>query len=258
MAVMDEFKEERDKIKNGTFKEKWKYFWDYYHWHVIGGTLGLIAVIWIVFDVTHQDESVLFVELLNCATVYDDSEYVSSVEEFIGVEKGQSLTIEAGLDVTEDTEEYTSFELLAVRLAARELDVMVADEETLCGYAEEDALIDLTTVMSEEQLERYSDYFYYIDYALIESGYYEDEELTYEDMLFEGTAGHVSPEDMEQPIAVGVYISTTDEPGSYVCTSAEFNKNYYYSEEAVFSVMYYSEHVEAALQFLDFICGYAS
>ncbi|MCD7805840.1 MAG: hypothetical protein LUH19_00690 [Lachnospiraceae bacterium] len=258
MAVMDEFKEERDKIKHGTFKEKWKYFWDYYKWHVIGTAFVLVVAVWMIHDIVTQKESALYVELLNCATVYDDSEYLSGVEEYLGIEDGQALTVEAGLDVTDDTEDYTAFEVLAIRIAAKEMDVMVAEEETISGYAGEDTLIDLTTVMTEEQLEHYSDYFYYVDYALIESGYYENEDLSYEDMIFDGTAGHVSPEDMEQPVAVGVYINTTAEPGDYVCTTAEFNSNYYYSGEAIFSIMFYSEHTDAALQFLDYICGYAS
>ena len=35
MAVMDEFKEEREALKNGTPKQKLAYFWYYYKWHVI-------------------------------------------------------------------------------------------------------------------------------------------------------------------------------------------------------------------------------
>ncbi len=257
MAVMDEFKEERNKIlKEGTFKEKLKYFWDYYKWHTIGGIAAVVCVIWIAYDVTHQDESLLYVALINCSSVYDTSEYVSGVEDYLGVESGQAITIESSLDVTDDTTAYTSYEVIAVRIASNEMDVMVADEEFISDYAQEDSLIDLTTVMSEEQLERYSDYFYYVDYALIESGYYE--ETAYEDQVFEGTADHASPEDMEQPVAVGVYIATTAEEGDYVCTSSDFNLNYYYSGEAVFSLLCYSEHSEAALQFLDYICGYAS
>ncbi|MCD7751872.1 MAG: hypothetical protein LUI10_09085 [Lachnospiraceae bacterium] len=256
MAVMDEFREEREKVKHGTFQEKWKYFWDYYKWHVIGGTFAAVMVIWLVYDIVTQEDSVLFVELLNCYSAYDDSEYVASVTEYLGVEDGETITIETGLDVTEDTEEYTSFEVLATRIAANELDVMVAEEETIAGYAQEDTLIDLTTVMSEEQLERYSDYFYYVDYALIESGYYE--ETSYEKQILDGTAGHASPEDMEQPVAVGVFIATTDEAGDYVCTSSDFNSNYYYGTEVIFTIMCYTEHTETALQFLDYICGYGS
>lgn len=256
MAVMDEFREEREKVKHGTFQEKWKYFWDYYKWHVIGGTLAVIMVVWLVHDVVTQEDSVLYVALINCASVYDDSEYVSSVTEYLGVESGETITIESSLDVTDDTTAYTSYEVIAVRIASNEMDVMVADEEFISDYAQEDSLVDLTTVMSEEQLERYSDYFYYVDYALIESGYYE--ETAYEDQVFDGTAVHASPEDMEQPVAVGVYISTTDEAGDYVCTSSDFNSNYYYGTEAIFSLMCYTEHAEMALQFLDYICGYGS
>ncbi len=257
MAVMDEFRDERNKIlKEGTFQEKLKYFWDYYKWHTIGGIAAIICVIWIGYDVTHQDESLLYVALINCSSVYDDSEYVSGIEDYLGVGSGQSITIENSLDLTEDATDYTGYELLAVRLAANELDVMVAEEETIAVYSQDDTLYDLTTIMSEEQLKRYSDYFYYVDYALIENGYYEETE--YEDQIADGTMGHVSPENMEQPVAVGVYIATTTEEGSYVRTSSDFNSNYYYSGEAIFSIMYYSEHTDAALQFLDYICGYAS
>ena len=35
MALMDEFKEERESIKNKSFKEKLDYFWCYYKWWII-------------------------------------------------------------------------------------------------------------------------------------------------------------------------------------------------------------------------------
>ena len=33
MAVMDEFREERENLKNASFQKKWQYFWDYYKIH---------------------------------------------------------------------------------------------------------------------------------------------------------------------------------------------------------------------------------
>ena len=36
MPVMDEFREEREAIKNAGWDYKLKYFWDYYKWFVIG------------------------------------------------------------------------------------------------------------------------------------------------------------------------------------------------------------------------------
>lgn len=35
MAVMDEFKVERETIKNAKFIDKFSYFWTYYKWWVI-------------------------------------------------------------------------------------------------------------------------------------------------------------------------------------------------------------------------------
>ena len=46
MAVMDEFKEEREALRNGTPKEKLSYFWYYYKWHtLIGAFVILIAIV---------------------------------------------------------------------------------------------------------------------------------------------------------------------------------------------------------------------
>lgn len=37
MPVMDEFREEREAMKQKSFKERFLYFCEYYKWHVIGG-----------------------------------------------------------------------------------------------------------------------------------------------------------------------------------------------------------------------------
>ncbi len=49
MALMDEFKEEREKIKNASPEKKWKYFKDYYLKWVIA--IGIIILVLIVFTV---------------------------------------------------------------------------------------------------------------------------------------------------------------------------------------------------------------
>ena len=56
MALMDEFKEERASIKNGTFKQKFSYFWCYYKWHVICSVLAVVIVVsYIHAVVTRKD-----------------------------------------------------------------------------------------------------------------------------------------------------------------------------------------------------------
>lgn len=49
MPVMDEFREEREAIKQKSRKEQWDYFWGYYKWYVIGGAALLAVIIYIIY-----------------------------------------------------------------------------------------------------------------------------------------------------------------------------------------------------------------
>ncbi len=54
MAVMDEFREEREALKHGTPKEKFNYFMDYYKWYVIIGILVIAAGIYTIREVMNR------------------------------------------------------------------------------------------------------------------------------------------------------------------------------------------------------------
>ena len=45
MAVMDEFKEERERMKAQPFKVRFAYFWDYHKFHVLIAAFVLFFVI---------------------------------------------------------------------------------------------------------------------------------------------------------------------------------------------------------------------
>ena len=72
MPVMDEFKEERAALRNGTPKEKFQYFLDYYKWYVIVGILVLVSAGSIIYQMVTQKERAIFVALLN---VYEPVSY---------------------------------------------------------------------------------------------------------------------------------------------------------------------------------------
>ena len=71
MPVMDEFREEREAIKNAGWQYKLKYFWDYYKWFVIGGIFALFIIISIVKDVINTKDFIFNGVLLN--TFGDDT-----------------------------------------------------------------------------------------------------------------------------------------------------------------------------------------
>ena len=59
MPVMDEFREEREAIKNAGFKEKWEYFWEYYKWYVIGGAAIIILLTIFIRDMVNKKDWIL-------------------------------------------------------------------------------------------------------------------------------------------------------------------------------------------------------
>ena len=65
MPVMDEFKEEREKLKDASFEKKWKYFKDYYLMWVIVAAVIIAIIGPIIFSVLTRKEDALYVCMLN-------------------------------------------------------------------------------------------------------------------------------------------------------------------------------------------------
>ena len=57
MAVRDEIREQRQKLKGQGFKAHWDYFWEYYKIHTIVAVCALIFIITIVRDITGKKPS---------------------------------------------------------------------------------------------------------------------------------------------------------------------------------------------------------
>ena len=67
MAVMDEFKEEREALKNGTPKQKLAYFWYYYKWHVIIALVVIIMIVSFVKQLTDRKDPAFYAVMLNAS-----------------------------------------------------------------------------------------------------------------------------------------------------------------------------------------------
>ena len=68
MPVMDEFKKEREAMKNGTPKQKLAYFWDYYKWHVIISVIVLVTAVSFIYQAVTRKSVALYALLLNANT----------------------------------------------------------------------------------------------------------------------------------------------------------------------------------------------
>ena len=249
MAVMDEFKEERERMKSQPFKVRFAYFWDYHKFHVLAAAFVLFFVIDLGYSWLTQKDTAFMAMFINCYADEEKTEaYTTALTEKMAIDtKEEEIRLDYSVQITGDGTDYETSQLVGVRMAAREVDVMVTDEATFEGYTKSDAFLDLSQVLTPEQYEYYKDSFYYIDYALIESGYYDNVDYTVTET--EDTTNHHSPEGMEKPVPVGIYVDAAE----------SFKECYRFKsdQEAVFGVIGYveGEHLDRSLLFLDLMTG---
>ncbi len=210
MAVMDEFREEREALKNADLKTKWQYFLDYYKWYVIGGAAVLFFVISMAYSMLTAKDSALSGYFLNTYSEVEQSEvFTSAFAETAGIDLNEyEVMIDTTLQYTPnsmDENSYTSSQKLMVTIAAAEVDFVAADQESFTYYATTETFFDLREVFSEEELEKRAEYIYYVDMdvvrekeAVVDSGNFENYTVPVYD--------HFKPEEMGDPIPVGLCI----------------------------------------------------
>lgn len=248
MPVMDEFREEREALKNSSFKKKWEYFLDYYKWYVIGGALIIFFLVWLIRDMVNSKDWIFYGTFINSHAYEETSE--AFINDFIELAELDTENYAVAIDDTlsistnsYDEISMNSVQKLMIYIAASDVDFVAADETTFNKYATEETFFDLRTVLSEEQLAKYEQYFYYVDMAEVErkneassNGDFD----TYTDREYD----HADPSTMESPIPVGIYINNSE----------KLKEAYIFTEEKVaFGIPSNTKHLETSLLFLDYI-----
>lgn len=246
MPVMDEFREEREALKHGTWKQKLSYFIYYYKWHVIIGVAALAMIISLAAQILSRKEPGFYAALLNAGDFYDTTAYLQSFAEYADIDLKEndlifdtSMIIEAG---QLDQNTIASTQRLMVYIAAAELDVMVTDASSIQEYANGDYFFDLRDILTPEQVERYEPYFYYVDLPAVQARKEALENFEEENIPSYPDPRH--PENMEQPIPVGI------------CLEGEnaLKENFYFSGDmVVVTVFQNTTRLETAVKFIDFL-----
>lgn len=248
MALMDEFREEREALKKGPFKKKVQYFWYYYKVHVFVTAFIAFALISIIYNLITAKDIILYAVLPDCFVQAEDQgeAYKMAFTESLGYDTDKFETyIDTSMylgDIytySEDT--YASIQKIATYVAAGEIDVMITDPDIFNYYAYLEYLSDISTILTEEQLARYSDKFYYMDYALV-----EEKEAAF-DANYEYTITYpdpTKPEAMKKPIPIGIYMDEADN---------SFHENYKFGKGApIFCVIANTDQIPNAQRFLDY------
>lgn len=245
MPLMDEFKDEREQIKERPFKERMDYFWEYYKWWVIAGVVVIIAIIAIIRSFVTRQNPVLYVAMVNTSQVYiSDSEGLFSKafleqqgidtkkniiqydSDFIFTEEtgaGDSENVN-GLTYSMTSSNYNTRQSLSVYIAAGDVDIISADIDWFNEYAYFGFFHDLRDILTPEQLEEYKDYIIYIDRAVFEryEAARDENNYEYDEPYPDGT----DPEIMEDPIPVGIDMTISPAYSNQFITTGPGGKSY--------------------------------
>lgn len=247
MAVMDEFKEERAALKNAGFKKKAGYFWYYYKWYVICSICAIVLIGSLVHDFVNRRETAFYTVMLNVIPLNTDSaEYADAFADYAEIDtSSEDIIFNTSLRISEDgisEDSYYSSQQLAVYVSAAELDTMLTDAASFRKYANSYYFYDLRDILTAKQLEMYEPYFYYVDQTVVEQ---IDEAADNLDTAFQPNYPDPrKPEEMEQPIPVGIYLNGNE----------ELLKNFYFQQDDIVIGIYANtKHLDTALSFLDFL-----
>lgn len=251
MPLMDEFREQREAIKNKPFKEKFSYYWGYYRVHFFAVVFTLVFGSFFIHDIVTAKDYAFYAIFVNSVMSQDDAAFMDEFSEYmeLNTDKYQTM-VDSSLRISETFDEITmaSQQKIMAIIAAQEVDTMLSVPNIFADYADNHTFHDLRTVLTAEQLEKYQDQFFYMDDI-------EVEELPMDEMLaqaeLEDTEDYLTtrtdPSSMENPTPVGIFLD-----GEAIVKLQEWG---YYGEDShpVFGIPSNTNNIENALKFLDWL-----
>ena len=161
-SVNDEIREQREKVlKENGFKGRFEYFAYYYKWHVIIGAIILIFGGSMLYDVLTQKDVALQVVYVNGFPNVETTEFMADFQKTIDIDENKEETLlDDTFYINAESPSYydeQSIEKLLVMCSAGTVDVCVVDESYFSNMAEGGYFLDLSTVLSDEQMKQYKD-----------------------------------------------------------------------------------------------------
>lgn len=214
MAWKDELNNAKKVFHNGTTKEKVVYIWEYYKLHIFAIVFVVCFIGSVIYNNVTAKEYVLQGIFLNTLV---ESETVSEMEQdFIEAypidTSSEEVFFDASMYYSDDSDametSYQTMQVLATRVAAREIDFMAADVATLYNFAYDQYFAELPEILSEEQLEAYEPYFLYYDKAVLEE--LSNIDYTAEVIPEIALPDPSKPELMEEPVPVMIDVSSSE------------------------------------------------
>lgn len=256
-GVNDEIREQQRKMKDMSWKGKFQYFWDYYRYHTLAAVFITIMAVSLIRNIVMAKDYIFNAIMLNAYNLSSQS-LSDTFAEYAGLD---TETYECFIDTTTSMslDNHSEYEVangqrIVAMVQTQDLDAVVFDSEMFNNYSYNQMFFDLREIFTEEELSKYEDKLYYIEYAEIrkmneQHDYICPELITpYDDRTPESIAAeaekHRHPENFKEPIPVGIYLA--DSP--FVVKS-----NSYFHVTPIFGIICNSQRVEVAKQYLEFL-----
>ena len=255
MELIDEIREDRERLKGKSWKEKASHIFTYYKFPILATLLVVCILFSLIGKNIASPETALDGIMLNCYSsdsMLSNADRAAFSEGFLdelhldhsdyALSFRMNLTYSQTSDsVSSSYSDYQSLMTIMSNVAAGELDFITGDLGAMLGLAYQGYFADLSEVLGEEQYESYAPCFLYIDQVVLEkinTQTAEPEENTPE------IPDCTKPEDMECPIPVLIDMSRSDRLQSIYCHAFDM---------LVFGMVANSPHPENTLKFIDYL-----
>ena len=254
MTVSEQIHSQSSKMKDKPFKEKLEYFWEYYKLPVIGIIVGAIIIFSIIKAIVTAKDYCFVAMLVNSANI-DTAKMSESFAGYAGLDLDRYDCYinanEAENMMNSNAADYGPATRFAALLAADDLDCVVYDSMVFNNKAVNDVFADLTKILSDEDIKKYEDNFYYIDKEIMKKvsedlafgDAYNEERGTYDDQL-KDLEYHMDPSSMADPVPVGIVIS--ESPMAKQMDS-------YFEMIPVFAITQNTKRLDPAIAFLHYL-----
>lgn len=224
-GVMDEIREQHHKLRNRPFKEKLAYFWEYYKIHTLVVVLLLTGIIYFIHSIVTSKDYCFYAVMLNSQPLSSDA-IEQSFADYAALDSahydcyidtdttlGSTDSSEAAISQQAQYDMVVMQKLIAIT-QTNELDAVVFNDSVFETYAQNEMFMDLRTVLTEADLEKYADALLYVDY------------------------------ESQQHVPVGIYLDNSPFVKKSGC---------YYDTRPVFGISLSSQHSDTAVTYLHYL-----
>ena len=162
MAVMDEFREEREQIKTAPLSKKIQYFKDYYLIPTLFTVFVVTVAVLVLKSTIFRREESLYVCMVNFAAAEEAEENVTEAFEKKALsDKKDYIVVDSNTYIAVDEEEsdlikysYVDEEKLLAMVMSGSLDFLASGQDVVERYMEQDWFDDLSGILDPDLLRK--------------------------------------------------------------------------------------------------------